>query len=722
MALITSDWSEPVGFEVGAIQTMDWEVKEMQKFLSNNPTSNYSFGYAVALNGAGDAALVSSYRDGALLKGSVFYFVKTNGIWTFVNSFTSGEGIARTAGFGISLAMSADGKTALVGTNSDTQEFYHYALEAGIWQPKSRESPPSTTIAGGVTATDVFGASIALSADGLTAFVGDYNAAVNGHAGVGVVFVYTYISNAWRFQKMFLPPVIAASAGFGIGIALSGDGLHAAISNRGIGDHGYIHIFTRSGTTWTRVENAFFDGEFYTATITAVSVTTKYFGNKLALNYDGGLLYAGFRTDPAIVSDGGGVVVFTRDHTGEYREVQRIYSSDIAASDNFGYAIATNHAGDVLLATAPFDDDGGSATGSAYYFDTSALLDRLNNTGYFTASDKAANDYFGSSVCLSSDGLIALVGSPNDDDQTSNAGAVYYFTKVAGVWTQRSRWTSTDSGAQDNFGSSIAMNSSGDIAAIGQQRDDDKAGDAGAVWIFTRVGDVWTQQQKLIPPTINGWDWSNNLFGSAVALNADGTELLVGVSDAGGMNGAIVAFRKVGGVFTYYARLSLGTTFGSKFGSSVCLSADGTKAIVGAPRSDIKNNNAGCAYLCTRYGDVWMISATFYPSDLIDDDSFGASCSCTDDFSMIAVGAPGLSAAGLTGSVYLYTVEGTTLTLRRKVKAYSNSILVGGIMPSAFGSSVSLSGNGKYMLAGANKADVNYLDTGAVITFASLNQ
>ena len=50
-----------------------------------------------------------------------------------------------------------------------------------------------------------------------------------------------------------------------------------------------------------------------------------------------------------------------------------------------------------------------------------------------SASDGAANDYFGNSVAV--DGDTVVVGATGDDDNGSNSGAAYVFTKHATGWT-----------------------------------------------------------------------------------------------------------------------------------------------------------------------------------------------------------------------------------------------------------------------------------------------
>jgi len=71
------------------------------------------------------------------------------------------------------------------------------------------------------------------------------------------------------------------------------------------------------------------------------------------------------------------------------------------------------------------------------------------------------------------------------------------------------------SGAQ---GSSVALSADGNTAIVG-------GANAGAAWIWTRSGGVWTQQgEKLVGAGAAG----STFQGYSVALSADGNTALVG--------------------------------------------------------------------------------------------------------------------------------------------------------------------------------------------------
>ena len=102
----------------------------------------------------------------------------------------------------------------------------------------------------------------------------------------------------------------------------------------------------------------------------------------------------------------------------------KVGASDAAASDYFGYAVAVS--GDIALVGAIYNDDAGVDSGSAYIYERNeGGTDNWGQVAKFVASDAAASDEFGSAVAVSGD--IALVGAPWKDDGGPNSGSAYIF-------------------------------------------------------------------------------------------------------------------------------------------------------------------------------------------------------------------------------------------------------------------------------------------------------
>ena len=127
----------------------------------------------------------------------------------------------------------------------------------------------------------------------------------------------------------------------------------------------------------------------------------------------------------------------------------------------------------------------------------------------------------GRSVAISGDGNTVIVGADLDD---SVAGAVWVYTRSGGVWSQQGGKL-VGSGAAGNAGqgTAVAISGGGNIAIVGGPYDNSNA---GAAWVFTLNGGVWSQTgSKLVgtdsagPFVYQGW---------SVAISGDGTTSIIG--------------------------------------------------------------------------------------------------------------------------------------------------------------------------------------------------
>jgi len=198
----------------------------------------------------------------------------------------------------------------------------------------------------------------------------------------------------------------------------------------------------------------------------------------------------------------GSAYVFTRSGS-TWTQQQKLTASDGESGDLFGRAVAIS--GDTAIVGVYGDDDRGANSGSAYVFTRSGGT--WTQQAKLTASDGAAGDYFGSSVALSGDTVVAGAGS---DD--SHRGSAYVFTRSGSTWTQQAKLTASDGVGGDQLGYSVAL--SGDVAIAGAFADDSYRGSA---YVFTRSGSTWTQQAKLIADD----GITSDMFGHAAAISGD---------------------------------------------------------------------------------------------------------------------------------------------------------------------------------------------------------
>jgi hypothetical protein len=296
----------------------------------------------------------------------------------------------------------------------------------------------------------------------------------------------------------------------------------------------------------------------------------------------------------------------------------KLTANDPADGREFGYSVAVF--GDTAVLGA-VNQGAGSKQGSAYVFQRTGST--WSQKKKLTPDVGADGDFFGVSVALQ--GATAVVGAQGLDDQT---GAAFVFTGAGTDWTQQAKLTADDPTVFSRLGQSVAID--GDTVVVGAPA---KASFRGAVYVFTRAGTTWTQQQKLVAADGASFDQ----FGNSVAIEGD--TILVGAfardlpqtTDVG----AAYVFTRTGSVWT--ERKTLLADDGAAedyFGVSVALSR-GT-ALVGSQLHDVGlNTNQGAAYVFTGSGADWTKEQKLLRTDGGSDESFGVFVAIEGDTALV---------------------------------------------------------------------------------------
>jgi len=262
-----------------------------------------------------------------------------------------------------------------------------------------------------------------------------------------------------------------------------------------------------------------------------------------------------------------------------------------------GWSVALSADGNTAIVGGPTRDDGNGGGGAVWVYTRWGGVWTQQGSELVGTSAVGSYAQQGTSVALSADGNTAIVGGPAD---SGTAGAAWVYTRSGGVWTQQgSKLVGTGAlGTTVLQGWSVALSSDGNTAIVGGPNDN---GGAGAAWMYTRLGDVWTQQgSKLVGTGAAG----SAQQGYSVALSSDGNTAIVGGPYDSGTAGAAWVYTRSGGVWTQQGSKLVGTgaAGSAQQGTSVALSSDGNTAIVGGPND---NGGAGAAWVYTRLGDVW---------------------------------------------------------------------------------------------------------------------
>ncbi|ENM5935659.1 hypothetical protein CTB58_003514 [Vibrio mimicus] len=460
--------------------------------------------------------------------------------------------------FGVSLALSGDNKTLVVGayyedngvegvisdgseitdvsTAVDSGAVYVFTRNnRGIWSQSAYLKASNTGV------EDNFGTSLALSEDGKTLVVG---ASAEDNAFKGIII----------------------------------DGSEASDSGTAV-DSGAVYVYTKSNTgTWSQ-------SAYIKASNTGAS---DLFGSSVVISKDGKTLAVGAptednaakgiitngseTTDVGTVNNSGAVYLFTQSDSGEWSQSAYFKAANTGASDLFGSAIALSDNGKMLVVGAYNEDNGakgiitngseamdlGTATNSgAVYVFIKDSSGSWAQSAYIKASNTGVDDNFGASVAVSEDGNTLTVGSWFEDNSVTgivvdgsevtdlgtanNSGAVYLFSRDAGIWSQSVYVKGSNTGTSDGFGESLSVSDNGKTFAVGSPGENNSAKgiiingseindvgsatNAGAVYLFTKDSSGnWSQIAYLKASNTGMVDY----FGKSLALSDDGNLIAVG--------------------------------------------------------------------------------------------------------------------------------------------------------------------------------------------------
>jgi hypothetical protein len=465
--------------------------------------------------------------------------------------------------------------------------------------------------------------------------------------------------------------------------------------------------------------------------------------------------------------------VFTSTKVSEMASsIGYIKASNTGVNDTFGhYSVALSADGYTLAVGAIAEDSNATGTGgdqtdnsvvnsgAVYVFTRSGKT--WTQQAYLKASDTVSNasaELFGSSLSFSDDGNTLAVGAGNEnsnatgiggddsDNSALSSGAVYVFTRSGTTWTQQAYVKASNSEADDWFGGGLSLSGDGNTLAvsasgedsnatgIGGNQSDNSASRSGAVYVFTRSGTTWTQQDYLKASNAEVSDYF-----SRVSLSADGNKLAVGASgedsnatgiggdqtdNSASSSGAVYVFTRSGTTWTQQAYVKASNSEANDgFGGWLSLSVDGnTLAVsasgedsnatgIGGDQTDNSASSSGAVYVFTHSGTTWTQQAYLKASNSEAGDYFSR-VSLSVDGNTLAVGAydehsnaTGINgnqsdnSASRSGAVYVFTRSGSTWTQQAYVKASNTDA------SDNFGVDVSLSGDGNTLAVSAIAED-----------------
>jgi hypothetical protein len=476
-------------------------------------------GQGVAVSADGTTIAVGAQHEGSNARGvngnqadnsadnagAVYVFTAAGNSWA-QQAYIKASNAEAGDQFGNAVALSADGNTLAVGA------FWESSAASGINGNQNDNSLPQA----------------------------------------GAVYVFTRSGTTWS-QQAYLKASNPGRAGeggnfgdgdqFGFSLALSGDGNTLAVAanaedsnaagaksdqrDDSFNSAGAVYVFARTGGTWTQQTYLKADASTNTA-------LGDQFGYALSLSANGNTLAVGVydesgsgRAVNAPVDRGrggsGAVYVFVRTGTAWTREAYlKTWNAD--GGDSWGVAVSLSADGNTL-AVGSLDEDclcpgvhtdpkaGEADQKSDTSAGAAAIFVRNGTTwtqqAFIKSSNPGRGDWFGVRLALSGDGSTLVVGAQNEDgaargingaanENATEAGAVYVFTRTGSTWTQLAYAKGSNTEAFDEFGGSLAVTRDGRLLVASARGEDSRAtgvngnetdnsvDEAGAVYIFAR--------------------------------------------------------------------------------------------------------------------------------------------------------------------------------------------------------------------------------------------
>ncbi|MGA9852712.1 MAG: isopeptide-forming domain-containing fimbrial protein [Gammaproteobacteria bacterium] len=403
-------------------------------------------------------------------------------------------------GVGSSVAVSADNHTLIFGAPAATvngiasagKVYVFTRSHDGTWTQQA------VLTEAGTPGSDAFGSSVALSADGNTAVIGARSATVSGQAGAGKVYVFTRSGNTWSEQTPFGDPTPASNDEFGAHVAVSGDAQTLLVGAPGVQSQaGAAFAYTQSNGIWSgpaqlTASDATAKSLFGTVALSADGNTALIGAGSTPINStpSAGKVYFFTRSngswsqsqefsDPGAGSDEFGTAV-ALSGDGKTSAVGASYTTVAAPPPPFGTG-----AGETYIYTLI----GGS------WSLQQAIPNPLSETGNLEGGFEGN---FGVALSLSADGNTALI-TADQIGAPSSMGQAFAFTRSDDAWKELKEIDDPHQTSRDDFGVSAALNSAGDTAFVGS------LGSSGAHYIYVidspaDLSLVLTADHSVVPP------------------------------------------------------------------------------------------------------------------------------------------------------------------------------------------------------------------------------
>ena len=377
---------------------------------------------------------------------------------------------------------------------------------------------------------DRSGYSVSFNSNGTIVAIGAPQNDVNGENS-GHVRIYQYNGSANRWEKIG-EDINGDAAGdrSGHSVSLNGAGTRVAIGavgsdGNGAQDSGRTRIYEYNGDAWTQVGNDI-NGE----------AAGDQSGHSVSLNSHGTRVAVGAMGNRGIGRPNNGHVRIY-EYTGSTWEVIGQDLDGVAAGDQAGSSVSFNSEGTIVAIGSRTNDSNGNASGHTRIYEYNGNI--WEQVG-LNINGENVNDESGFSVSLNSNGTIVAIGAPFNDDNENDSGHTRIYQYNGSQWEKIGQDIDGEA-ANDRFGTSVSLDSSGTMVAIGATGTSSIGPYSGYVRIYSYDGSAWNQ----VGEDING-ESAHTTSGHSVSLNGNGTMVAIGAplnSDNGNYSGHVRVYQ-----------------------------------------------------------------------------------------------------------------------------------------------------------------------------------
>lgn len=317
-----------------------------------------------------------------------------------------------------------------------------------------------------------------------------------------------------------------------------------------------------------------------------------FFGTSIAINDLGDIVAVGAPDDDesSTIFNNGVVTVYKKNEANEWVQ----YGNEIigeAADDQSGYSLSMNAAGTIVAIGSIVNNDGGLNAGHVRVYEYNAGT----WTKIGTDLDGVAGDYFGSSVSLNQSGTLLAVGAPGN---AANTGLVRVYEYTGGNWVQQGLDLSGVAG--DNFGTAVSINQLGTKLAVGAPNN---ATNTGLVKIYEYSSSTWSLHSELYGET------SEDYFGTTLELNGNGNTIIVGAVKSDGAvgidTGHVSVYEYISSSWSQIGSNIEGEGSKDEFGNAVSINTDGSIIAIGSKRNGDNATKHGHVRIFRNESGTW---------------------------------------------------------------------------------------------------------------------